>query len=461
VAKWRRSAFLAVALAFGIAFIALLADALLQSPKPFYYDSGQYWEIAELFTRNGHFSLMNFEDQFRGYGLPLIYHELRALARGLTWTDSSIVKLFNALVFASIGAVLAPMFAETAWPEQRWGLWRRLALTALLIVFWDGYLNFPLSDFPALAAALLALIAVARPDKPGWMLCAGIACALAIDIRSAYETLLPVLIVLAVWAFFEQRGTAGASTLRRCVCLGLLVAGFVAVSLPQSLTAHRYFHTWSFVPAATLNTAEVYLTPGLASQRYDTYVGGEHPPKMLYADPAGERLLRTQKDGKLTSTGQYFELIASHPIAMGALLSRHAINGLDARYRTGDIEDVEGGGNRWLRIAGFALVFLALVRLLWPTARRSLGPARWRYPIALVLGATGVASAVEARYMLPVCTLVYLLALAPGWPKPIGSPEPGLRWLRTPAALLLAGAVFAVVIYHVVSATTSHLTFLQ
>ncbi len=448
-----------MALAFGIAFIALLADALLQSPKPFYYDSGQYWELGELFTRNGHFSLMNFEDQFRGYSLPLIDHELQSLAKGLTWTSSSIVKLFNVLIFASIGTVLAPMFAETAWPERRWRLWRRLALTALLIVFWDGYLNFPLSDFPGLAAALLALIAIARPDKPGWMLCAGIACALAIDIRSAYELLLPGLIVLATWTFFEQRGSAHASTLRRIICLGLLVAGFVVVSLPQSLTAHRYFHTWSFVPGATLNPAEQYLTPGLASQRYDTYVGAEHPPRMIYADPSGERLLRTQKGDKVTSTGQYLGLIASHPIAMGSLLTRHTINGLDARYRTGDIEDFEGGGDRWLRIAGFVLVFLALVRLLWPTARRSLGPARWRYPIALMLGATGVTSAVEARYMLPVYTLVYLLALAPGWPKPIGSPEPGLRWLRTPAALLLTGAVFALVVYNVVSATTSHLSF--
>jgi hypothetical protein len=448
-----------VALAFGIAFLALLADALLQSPKPFYYDSGRYWELGELFTRNGHFSLMNYEDPIRGYGLPLIYHELQAIASGLAWTDSSVVKLFNALVLAAIGGVLAPLFAETAWPERRWGLGRRVALTALLIVFWDGYLNFPLSDFPALAAALLALVAIARPNSPGWMLSAGIACAAAIDIRSAYVTLLPALIVLIVWAFFEQRGSARASTVRRSVCLGLLVAGFVAVSLPQSLTAHRYYHTWSFVPGATTDETE-YLTVGLAFQLYNTYVGPEYPAGMYYDDPTGARLLHAQKGGKITSTGQYLGLIASHPITMGGLFVRHTINGLDARYRTGDIEHLEGGGNRWLRIAGWTLVFLALVRLLWPTARRSLGPARWRYPIALLVGATGVATDVEPRYMLPVYTLVYLLALAPGWPKPIAPPEPGLRWLRTPAALLLGGAVFAVLVYHVVSATTRHLHFM-
>src|SRR5205823_4473777 len=77
-------------------------------------------------------------------------------------TPSHGVKLFNALMFALIGAVLAPRLAEITWPRFQWGIGRRLSLTALLLLFWNGYLDFPLSDFPALAMALLALIAVDR-----------------------------------------------------------------------------------------------------------------------------------------------------------------------------------------------------------------------------------------------------------------------------------------------------------
>ncbi len=449
-----------MALAFGIALLALLAAAMLQGPKPFYYDAGHYWELGESFTRNGHFSLLNFEDSGRGYALPLLDHVLQILARGLTWTESSIVKLFNVLIFALIGSVLAPRLAETIWPTQRWGLWRRVALTALLIVFWGGYLNYPLSDFPGLAAGLLALVAVASPDSPGWMLSAGIAGALAIDIRAAYVLLAPALIVLPALTWWQQRGGAHASTARRSLCMGLLVTGFVAVSLPQSLAEHRHYGSLSFVPGATLNTGETYLTRGLSLQRYDTYVGPELAAQMDYEDAAGVRLLRTQKDEKVTSDSQYLELIASHPLAMGALLVRHAINGLDVRYRTAYVEHAEDGSNRWLRIAGFALVFLGLVRLLWPTARRSLGPTRWRYPAVLVaLFMTGLISSVEARYMLPAYLLAYILALAPGWPKPIGAPAAGLRRWRTPAALLAAGMVFTVVVYHVISSATSQLHF--
>jgi len=444
--------------AFGLAFLTLLAVALLQSPQPFYYDSGLYWELGESFTREGHFSLLNFDNAARGYALPLIDHGLQILARELAWTESSMVKLFNALVLALVGGVLAPKLAEVAWPERRWGLPQRAALVVVLIVFWSGFLNYPLSDFPALAAGLLALVAISRPDAPGWMLCAGVACGLAIDIRSAYLALAPILLVLVAWAWFAQRGAPHASTARRALCMTLLVAGFAVVSLPQSLSAHRYYGTWSFVPGATLNIASGFLTPGMGLQLYDTYVGSEYPAQMNYEDPAGARLLHAQPGGKIASSGQYVELIASHPIAMGELLARHAINGLDVRYSTPYVEHVEDGSNRWMRIAGFVLVFLALVRVLWPAARRCLGPARWRYPVALaVLGVTSVATPIERRYMLPAQLLAYILALTPGWPKPIESGESGLRRLRTPAALLAAGAIFAAVVYHVVSGATSQL----
>ncbi len=455
--RWRPGT---ATLAFAVGFIALLTIALLQSPKPFYYDSGLYWELGESFTKEGHFSLLNFENGIRGYGLPLIYHGLRILDAHLAWSESATVKLFNAAILALIGGVLAPKLAELAWPERPWDLSRRLALVALLLIFWSGFLNYPLSDFPALAAALLALVAVGRPNRPGWMLCAGLACGAAIDIRAAYLLLLPVLLALAVASWVAQRGAPHPATGRRALCMVLLVAGFAAVSLPQSLAAHRHFGTWSFIPGAMFNVAKEFLIPGMTLQLYDTYVGAGHPAQMFYEDPTGTRILHSYNNGVITGYGQYLELIASHPLAMGGLLARHVVNALDVRYSTPYIESPEDGSNRWMRIAGFALVLLALLRLLWPAARRSLGPSRWRYPAGLgLLCVTSAALPVERRYMLPAYLLAYLLALTPGWPTPIESGESGLRRWRTAAALLAVSAVFAAVVYHVVSATTSHLHF--
>ncbi len=47
-------------MAFVAAFVAVLAVALLQGAKPFYYDSLNYWMLGEMFTVHGSFSFLNF-----------------------------------------------------------------------------------------------------------------------------------------------------------------------------------------------------------------------------------------------------------------------------------------------------------------------------------------------------------------------------------------------------------------
>lgn len=445
-------------LAFCIAFVGTLAIALLQGPKPFYYDSGEYWSMGKSFSVDSHFSLLNFSDQLRGYALPLMYHVLQVIDGELAWTSSSMVKIFNVVIFALIGGVLGPRLAQIAWPGRPWGLGRRMILSALLIVFWSGDLNFPLSDFPALALAMLALVAIARPDAPGWMLVAGLASGAATNVRAAYLLLAPILAVLVAWTWLKQHGSK-PSRAHRLLCVGLLVAGFAAVSLPQSLSAHRFYGTWSFVPGASLNLASKFLTPGVPFQLYDTYVGPALHPQMNYGDESGARLLTEEKIEEIESWGQYLELIGRHPLTMGAVLARHVINGLDARYSTTYVEQLEGWPNRAMRVAGFLLVFLALVRALWPAARRALRPARWRYVAAMPLCClTSVPTQIETRYLLPTYLAIYMLVLTPGWPDPLGPRGSGIARYRTLAALTVGGIAFAGIVLYVVSEATRQMS---
>lgn len=449
-----------VLIAFALVFAVTLAVALLQGFKPFYYDAANYWALGQTFSVHGHFSLLNFADPYRGYLLPLIDRGLQAAASGLGWQSSSTAKLFNVLAFALIGAVLAPALTNVTWPRWRWGVVRRIALALLLVVFWSGYLPFPLSDFPALAMALLALIAVDRAETPVWMLIAGLACAAAIDIRPSYEPLVPLLVVLMAWRWFERRREPHASVALRALCLAMFLAGLIAVSLPQSLSAHRHFHTWSFVPGAAGHVAEINLTRGLLLQRYETFVGKGHGPEMEYGDEAGARLLATQPNQSISSTGQFLGLIVSHPTTMIPLFFRHVVNGLDQRYATPYVERVDTGSHRWLRLAGFLLIFLGILRILWPSARRSLGAARWRYPVALALCCvTSVPTAMETRYLLPIYLLSYILVLMPGWPSPLVAGATGLRRYRTSAIIVVAGVVFFAVVLLVVGQASQHLHF--
>lgn len=443
-----------------VSFVLALVVALPQGEKPFYYDSGAYWALGERFLRDGEFALLNFDNGLRGYALPLLLYGYRELSEALSIDPSLAVKIFNAAVLACIGGVLAPALARLAWPERPWGPVRRVALTIVLLVFWHGYLSFPLSDFPALALALLAIVAVSRHESPAWLFIAGVAAALAINLRPAYILIVVVLILLLAFAGFKARRAPHTGILRLSAGFAALVLGFALVSLPQSLAMQRYHDTASFVPGAAVDLTSFQLGSGLVLQRYDTYVGTAAPgPLMRYIDPVGERLLAEQEGGTIPGSAEYLDLILTRPIAMAGVFSRHVINGLDPRYPTPYIERLDtSGSNRPLRLAGFLLVFLALLRLGWPAARRELGPANWHYPLALaVLAATVIPSAIETRFMLPVYLLCYVLVLAGLWPNPVGARDAGPRRLVKPAVIAVAYAVFMVVVYVVVDGATDNL----
>jgi hypothetical protein len=454
----------ATVLAFGVAFTGVLVVAMLQSEKPFYNDAGTYWNAGATFTVDGHFSLVNFDTLTIGYLLPLINQGLQMLAKDLAWTASSTVKLFNAVTVALIGTVLGPALMRTVWPTQpSWSLWRRLALTVALIVFWSDFLNYPLSDFPALALGLLTLIAVARTDSPGWMALAGLALGATINIRPEYVLLAPVVVALVAWAWLDQRGAQHASTAKRALCATLLVIGFAVVSLPQSLAAHHHGSGSSFIPHSSILEPAAYFDGGMSVQAYDAYLlDGEPKVEMRYVYPAGRRLVEEQKEGKVTSTSQYLGLFVSHPLVMGGMIVRHIVNGLDPLYDAYIVENPHSARRTWGRIAGFLLLFIALLRVLWPAARRLLGPGRLRYLAALLLCCVPALPAeMERRYMLPVYLLGYILVLTPRWPKLVTLTGVGLRRLQTPAVIAVVFVAYASFVWYITSDAIGHLTFIN
>jgi hypothetical protein len=450
-----------VVAAFAVALVAALIVGLIQGVRPFYADSEGYWQLSQSFTATGHFSLESFVSTQRGYFLPLVIYCLRTFSDGTFDGESTAITVFNSVLFALIGAVLVPRLAELAWPKQSWGLLRRLAAVTLLLVCWGGDLNYPLTDFPGLAMGMIAIVAIGRADNPGWMLLAGMAAAAAVNLRPAYLLLWPALAVLLALTWFRQRGAPHASAARRALCVSALVVGFVLVSLPQSLSAHRYFNTWNPMPGATAHLAEVVYSQGMEAQRWDSY---ERPVGTLnaisYDYPSAKRLLDEQPEKRIKSLSQYVSIVADHPGIMLPLIFRHFINGLDIRYNTIYVENIASGGRLWLRVIGFILVFLALVRLLWAAARRSLSRARWSYPaVLLACYVPSLASVSETRYMLPVEMLMYMLVLAPGWPNPIDRHEAGSRRYATLAILAVAGLAFTAFIWAMVGSIATHTVF--
>jgi hypothetical protein len=454
---------LPVALATLAAFVVLYLIALGQGDKPFYYDSGGYFSLADAFVdAKGHFSLLHFSDPLRGYLLPLLLHGVRSINyHYASFSNNELAKLVNAATFAAIGMVLAPAFAQVVFPQRRWGLVRRVALTGVLAIAWTGYLTFPLSDFPALATALCALLAMTR--APAWWAAAstGALVAAAIEMRPAYLMLAPAVLVLFALQWRQARRTGdGPQTWRFGLGLALMAVSFVLVVLPQSLSAHKYHHTWSFLPGASLHLGSYQLTEGTRMQRYETLVSPDAFGGLVYQYAPGGRIVYDRTDRKIESGGAYAGIVLTHPHVFADLYVRHLINGFDQRYTTPyPYFRKIGSDGLPIRVLGLALAFLALLRLAWPQARRRLGPARARYAVALASTVvTSIPSAMETRFLLPLWLLAAILVLGAGWPNPLRSDAAsGVARLRTPAALLAGAVVFAALAWAVATNTSEHL----
>jgi hypothetical protein len=445
-----------------VAFLVIYRIADRQGVRPFYYDAGGYWSYADSFVDpTGDFSLMHFNSDLRGYALPLILHELKSFNyHVLSLNDWQLVNLFNAAIFALIGMVLAPALAQVVFPQQRWGLIRRAVLTALLVAFWSGYLLFPLSDFPALATALLALLLASRMPSLWATGLSGAMVALAIEMRPAYLMLAPVLVVIFAlqWRRARRAGT-GPGSRRWAAALALMAAGFVLVVLPQSLAAHKHFNTWSFLPGASLHLGPYQLTEGTRMQRYETIVDPAHFGGLVYGYGPGGNIVIEQEGQQFTGGLDYAGAVATHPHTFASVYVRHLFNGFDQRYNTPyPVHQAVGSMGLPLRVLGLAITFLALVRLAWPAARRRLGPARWSFAIALAATTlTTIPSAMETRFMLPLWILAFILVLGGSWPNPLAS---GTAWrarLRVPAAIAVSAVVFGALAWAIASNTSAHL----
>lgn len=431
-------------------FVAALLVSLLTGGDRYYYDSVGYWVLSRIFTLDGGFDLLAFDDPARGYAFPLLLLGWSSLT-DFVLSQVTLVKVLNSLVFTLVSCVLAPAFVRTVWPERDLSLWHRLALAALLIVSWRGFLDVPLTDFPALALALAAIILAGRAS-PLSLLGAGLATSLAINFRPAYVLLAPAILLIALWRW--RHGDLRKPALG----IALLVIATVLVAVPQSLIQHKHFDSWSPIAGAGAQLSMFQLSVGLTLQRYDTNVGPNYPPEMRYFD-GGTASITGGGIRTVESYGEYLSIFLDHPVVLMRAWGRRIINGFDQRYASVYVADI-ADKNRVLRALNFTCVFLALLRLLWPAARRGLGRTRWGFLLALLVTCASVPmSAVETRFLLPAYLLAYLLVLVPGWPNPLRSNATAgpVRRLATPAVILVAYVGFMAAMWIVTRDTTNSL----
>ena len=256
------------------------------------------------------------------------------------------MKIFGALLAATLGVVVLPRLAKALFPNAALGWERVLALNALIFLFWRDHFDFPLADFPALTAASIGVILLLRGGTWGYAL-AGLSLGLAASMRGNYW--FAFLAAVLVTAIVPLRGWSWRT---RGAAVGLVLAGAFAVSLPQMLMNHRHHDTWSpgVANASEQNLVTTWL--GVRAQKYETYIGpaSSYPqPGVFYLDPATRRLLEEENitpvirlgRPSFPSSSRYLRLVLEHPLQMAASYFRHVFNGLDVKYPTPYVRDLD------------------------------------------------------------------------------------------------------------------------
>ena len=390
-----------------VAFAVVLAAYLLYLPSSgyerFYFDSDLYWRLGDAFGSDGGFTLYAYPDPLRGYSFPLVLGGLRELADVLGLGPLTIVRVGNATLVAFLGTQLIPRLARRILPTAAVTLPRILLLNALVFVFWRDHLNFPATDFPALALLASALLLALHRN---WfaLAAAGLLAGLAMNTRPAYMFAALLIVPLAI-----SLGVREGARWKRAAAAGALVLVGTAVALAPQVAINRHtFDTTSPLPAENGSLALLQLSVGLQAQKYETTIDPRAPdPAVYFLDPTTAMALSERGSYRVDGYGSYLGIAFDHPFRLALGYLRRTFNGLDVQYPSPYVRDIQGDRSR----VRSALLYLVLFSAAWVLLRawrgRSLDRVNW--PIALLLALpslSAVPGAVEPRFFLPAHIVV-------------------------------------------------------
>ena len=375
-----------------------------------YYDAELYWQSGHRFYHNGHFSLLAYDDSLRGYSYPLLNFASLAVRKALHLPAVTVVKVLNAAMAGWLFGWVGPRLWQVSTGATRpLSLASRVVWAGLGFVFWRDYFNFSLSDFPALLALAAALWQAQRRSAWGAAL-AGLALALAFNIRPVYLVAVPPAVVLVLL------GQTRSKWLPRLVVFGL-AAGLVLT--PQWLINRRHFGASTplvLSQSKELHIHNLYLKQlkwGLLYRKYETSVGGALPTgQVLFLDKQGQAVLQAEQVAQFASAGQYLRTAARYPGVIAQAYGWHLFGGLDISHPTPYLH--RWAPSPWLLALNYSLWFWAALVVIgagWPTRRQALVLAALLLPCMAVLPMS-----MEVRFLLPLHLLILAVVAFGPWP---------------------------------------------
>lgn len=429
----------------------------LLSESGLYYDSFDYFELAETFNRHG-FSFINYHNVTRGYIIPFTLYLLQALAEFLRIESLVFFRLCFGVLMTFFISWLVPAYFE-ALTGQKVNFISRLLFVLLVIYFWQGYFLYPLTDFPALILLVVCLLTLLLSTKEAGikflprsilLLVAGIALSLSTIACPSYMiVLLPVFLFLLflLWNNFPDNSI-------RIVLLVLFVIGLALGWTPQAAINLHNFHVLSpFVLAEDVgeNLYESQLSWGIVVQRYETNIEPDFKtPRVVFVDKHGLNIrqnMNIDETVEFISMRKYIPLLINSPVDFIILYFRHLFNGMDITYHTPYVEQLNNG-RIIFSLLNYSLQFIFLVAFIaWMPVLLKEKRAIAHIMILFLPAFLSLPGAVEVRFFLPVYLLIYLVTAY------LIIPRFRFEWIRQKYHILIPSYVFYILVSFSMSAS--------
>lgn len=377
--------------------------------KVFFWDAGQYMTLAKTFIVDGHFSLLNYASEVRGYFFPLM---LQIPLQFSNLTGLNEVFGFRILSAIAIGICLAILFPKIL--EELFNFHAKplqiLIFAALVTFFWYGNYAYPLSDFPSLAFFLTGLtlcLQVFKSKNALWfkglmIFLAGICLASSTSIRITY--LIPFFIILLI--FLVRLAFTKFKISNKLVIAIFLIVGSIIVFIPQALSNRIHYKVNTPFQVETIFMAQLY--GGLDVQRVDCGTSIPNTPSLVITESQGTAILKKYDIGAGGLTlARYFDIVYHQPFDIATLYVRHLFDGLDIVYPTTYVRDIYANTIIY-RLVNYTLWFLA-ISLLWRRGIRIKQDGETLIVCFIVIlpALLSIPSRIEVRYFLPVYILMY------------------------------------------------------
>ncbi len=411
-------------LCFFLLFFNCILLSTFLSTENFAYDSKYYWTIADpVVYQYGKISLLAFPETFRGCVLPLIVLALKVVFRGIWgW------RVFSALMVAGLFGIFLPKIAGFSITTAKDTL-RVITAELVLLYFWGDFLQYPLSDMPAvffLAAGIyfldltLNLINENVGEKRGsiYTKAAASAAAGGACLYAAYNCRAVFLYsAILVAAVFIGRGIKRRRT-KSLLIVGLgLLFGLGIAACPQCLINKEHIGVYSpkvyteqYTDYKKSLQAEQVLW-GLSVSRYETYIGNaeQYPtPGVFFDDPIGRKIVEMDGiEAENFSVSDIVVLFSKHPLDILGIYTRHLISLMTPAWNQSYITNLFAD-KTFVVLFSIALWYLAGLNVLSQLNVKVYRGNNVPYKAAFCVPAfMQLFGAPEIRFFLPIFLLLY------------------------------------------------------